>query len=798
MLARKEILIVHEIDAKRLVEREFNVVLRKQTLEEEMRMFKEFEFFIEGLYEMIFPGAKYRRASRTKVWDFFKKIEYKILTTVYYEHLEAEKCPKSVLESIYKYIVKYKINYRKLIGPDAAKIIDDCRWKFYGNTAKGSEIVARIEVAQRDYAMFGVANTIGEWQRIMMVLMDIHPWGTDRLKFLVDYFGPERQWLLIKILERHGTKPFPANLLDAGSKTARDLINRVRELSPEAAKIKLSDPVSTLGYEVEGIIADWRKNDLKSAWAKWERIVVKVLGMTNGKFDLNLLYKYFFKFDAPGLLVKIFEKFHLGRYPEAAKRNPEIIPLDTKLTSEMQGKKQQKQSEIDNAKQAIITATDTIIKNWLETPIEKLSLSSYDEFSKLWKTILANLKILFPTKDNSQPRITNLEKVLTKEQVINVHKVETKFSKRLEENENVNNSDSIKKEINDIADSIIEKWNKRKNIKISEEFWWELWRLAYKLKIRLKKLDKNSNDFSKLKDYLTEAKVKIIFTIIATLGSYKYKSDIKNSLLDGKKTGSGNWKIIRNNQKRAIAYAQEPTASLKSLADIVGLEFSEIDKWLKLGKNGNYTVPNVWITADVLKGESILEIITGIGGIIGRNFNTYKPSGAKEVMAYSIKELYNKIYQNRGNIYGMVLYAHGNKYGYISDEISGGNITHSRQLINSFKVFNTFKIAEVHLMQCNSIYAGKVSRTEDGTDAKAVVDWFVKRYERDTQILKMIKGKKPKGFIKGHSSHCAVYKVDWYREWKTVAIIVDGYVGLNVMLIDADPIEKELNRKKSR
>ncbi len=567
MLARKEILIVHEIDAKRLVEREFNVVLRKQTLEEEMRMFKEFEFFIEGLYEMIFPGAKYRRASRTKVWDFFKKIEYKILTTVYYEHLEAEKCPKSVLESIYKYIVKYKINYRKLIGPDAAKIIDDCRWKFYGNTAKGSEIVARIEVAQRDYAMFGVANTIGEWQRIMMVLMDIHPWGTDRLKFLVDYFGPERQWLLIKILERHGTKPFPANLLDAGSKTARDLINRVRELSPEAAKIKLSDPVSTLGYEVEGIIADWRKNDLKSAWAKWERIVVKVLGMTNGKFDLNLLYKYFFKFDAPGLLVKIFEKFHLGRYPEAAKRNPEIIPLDTKLTSELQNKKQMAKDKREKLHSTIIRGVDECIGLGKLT-IKELTPAAQSRFSEIWLKVRQSLKEYC----NGDGNIWNLEKLIPGETYKMLHAALDKFQ----------NISEIVKSVKEI----IAKWKDKTKDAITEKDKTQFLSKLDTLKKYLKPIT-GDEDITKLESVLGKETYAILYDILISFGSTlliplddKIASELQNKKKKEQEKREKLRIAIINGVDKCTSLGKK---SLKELTPAVQKQF--LETWLEVRKN---------------------------------------------------------------------------------------------------------------------------------------------------------------------------------------------------------------------
>ncbi len=90
-------------------------------------------------------------------------------------------------------------------------------------------------------------------------------------------------------------------------------------------------------------------------------------------------------------------------------------------------------------------------------------MKDYEEFSRLWKTILDNLKKLFPTKDNSQPRITNLEKVLTKEQVVNVHKVESKISKEKDKEH------STFKSIKESVDYIIKQWGNKKESQITEK-----------------------------------------------------------------------------------------------------------------------------------------------------------------------------------------------------------------------------------------------------------------------------------------------------------------------------------------
>ena len=325
------------------------------------------------------------------------------------------------------------------------------------------------------------------------------------------------------------------------------------------------------------------------------------------------------------------------------------IPLDDKIASELQNRKKKEQEKREKLRIAIINGVDECISLGSK-PLEELTPAVQKQFLETWLELRKNLKAYF----NGDDKIWNLEKLIEKDKYKALHAVLEKFQ---------NISEIVK-----LTDEIIKKWSNRKKIQIPENLWRDLWDMLLKVKKLLKQLNKNSKDFSELEYFLTKPKVHQIYTIIATLESSKKQAKAKDSLLDSKQTESGGWKVVREGKVRAVAYAEKSTASLKSLADTVGLVYSEMNQWLKLDKDGNYTVPNIWIAADLMRGGSLWDrLVLNHGGTIGTFVGTdILTSGFKVLKPKTPSELETTISAYKGDIWGLVIFAHGNPWGGIS------------------------------------------------------------------------------------------------------------------------------------
>ncbi len=232
-------------------------------------------------------------------------------------------------------------------------------------------------------------------------------------------------------------------------------------------------------------------------------------------------------------------------------------------------------------------------------------------------------------------------------------------------------------------------------------------------------------------------------------------------------------------QSRRV-YKFEQGDTMETLAEIVGLDPKEYQKWGRVEKSsladkatskfvssntkpGCYvSVPNVWISADLLRGGNwYYDSIVNQGGTIGRFIGTdvFTSSGHKIAKADDVKGLIRQFRESHGDIWGIVVFAHGNKEGKIgmpgSDLLdSSRNVTwaYQRDMIDALSM-GRYKISKAYMMQCYSAYIGN-----DGSGNK----------------------------------------IDYGDEWRKVAVHFYGYQGVNFMMIDFGKRGKRRGRKGKR
>ena len=215
--------------------------------------------------------------------------------------------------------------------------------------------------------------------------------------------------------------------------------------------------------------------------------------------------------------------------------------------------------------------------------------------------------------------------------------------------------------------------------------------------------------------------------------------------------------------KSRRVYQVERGDTIESLAKEVGLDKAEFSKWAKKEKGkiadkktamsisglpnpGCYvSVPNIWISADLLRGGNwYYDSIVNFGGTIGRAVGTdvFTSSDHKIVKADDIKQLNAAFRASKGDIWGLVVFGHGNKNGVLSMKRDYGiyetDWTYQSELIAGIQA-GGYKISSAYMMQCYSAYKG------------------LDRYGKN---------------------------VDYDAAWRKVAVKFYGYKGMNAFMID--------------
>jgi hypothetical protein len=115
------------------------------------------------------------------------------------------------------------------------------------------------------------------------------------------------------------------------------------------------------------------------------------------------------------------------------------------------------------------------------------------------------------------------------------------------------------------------------------------------------------------------------------------------------------------------------------------------------------SVPNVWIEADCLRGGDVYDhVLVNPGGTIGSFFGqTLGRWGYHTLKPKSPTELLKTVQDNKKDLYGMTVYAHGSPNGYIVAPCRT-NAIHQLSLIRAIRS-NGYRIAKANMMQCYSI-----------------------------------------------------------------------------------------------
>ncbi|MEP6754565.1 MAG: hypothetical protein ABJA67_03605, partial [Chthonomonadales bacterium] len=228
---------------------------------------------------------------------------------------------------------------------------------------------------------------------------------------------------------------------------------------------------------------------------------------------------------------------------------------------------------------------------------------------------------------------------------------------------------------------------------------------------------------------------------------------------------TGMWKQVGSKSANRATWKSEEGDTLAGLAKKVELstDVTEINHWLKgkgpffkgsqdvaavgsliasdttrkLCPGEEFTVPNVYIAANLLQGGGIYHQMVGIGGAVGMAGANLGHGDKKIVEVKTFGDLLNVIKANQNDIWGAVIYGHGNTQGYLGNDL--GNFGYQDKVVDAFAA-QQFKLAMVEAMQCDSFSAGT---------------------------------KEPGGPA-----------IDWEAEWKKVAIKAKGYKGLNVLGFD--------------
>jgi len=266
-----------------------------------------------------------------------------------------------------------------------------------------------------------------------------------------------------------------------------------------------------------------------------------------------------------------------------------------------------------------------------------------------------------------------------------------------------------------------------------------------------------------------------------------------------------------------------PEDARKALATEIQLNASEFDHWahgLKTyaGTDGIYveiSVPNVWICADLLRGGSWYsdKTVFGVSGSLGQIPTQLFTWRQKVVKCESFEELQVNLGKYQGKLWGMVLFAHGNKLGIMTQNRQDDAELYNQSTIMLLLAPNRYKMAKIYMMQCYSGYKGTVSirQTEmlallrsiphkvykwdyivynysrhkfpDDESAKKILEEILRSLFQNQEELKILEIK-----VNDHSFEVRV-KVDWDINWHSYGIDVKVYHGMNVMLIDTGDVK---------
>jgi hypothetical protein len=244
--------------------------------------------------------------------------------------------------------------------------------------------------------------------------------------------------------------------------------------------------------------------------------------------------------------------------------------------------------------------------------------------------------------------------------------------------------------------------------------------------------------------------------------SANFNTSIQVSL--SKRNDKGKWNIKYNKAKRAPAIPEQ-FATIEALAEIIGLDAASCEKWLKLDtkevplgsaiiEGGNYSIPNTWICANLLKMsfkegviDSVVNFFASLGGDLGEFVGTdIMVQGMHVVKADDFDKLISEIKAHKGDIWGIIIYAHGNASGAVTPT-SGMSSDKNKQKIRS----------QEEIISALNMQGFKLSKS----------------YARQCESFRTYTDKKNN-------------KTDWKEKWEDVSKDPKGHYGYNVLTFDLD------------
>ena len=291
--------------------------------------------------------------------------------------------------------------------------------------------------------------------------------------------------------------------------------------------------------------------------------------------------------------------------------------------------------------------------------------------------------------------------------------------------------------------------------------------------------------------------------------------------------------ILRKIKNNTISINDIPVSGKEKLAKEIGLDPREISSWgsnfrTDINSDGLHVtinVPNVWITADILLFQFIINkpqtwlsgIFAPIGGSMGMGyFSVAKAVNHKIVNCRTFPETIEALSRYKKKIIGFAFFAHGNKDGVIVPvpSPSPNTINWQTELLDAVRC-NGYKLANIYLMQCYSGFEGNTSTKSILDILKLKNDPYVRQiteieeenynviHEKIhliviSKINNAIKNCKYISFttpIKSYfiklekkgkiGIYCQVgIRVTWATGWNQLGINVHTYQGMNILLFD--------------
>ena len=253
-----------------------------------------------------------------------------------------------------------------------------------------------------------------------------------------------------------------------------------------------------------------------------------------------------------------------------------------------------------------------------------------------------------------------------------------------------------------------------------------------------------------------------------------------------------------------------PSDLIEELSKKVDLEKAEYFAWINqitLSFNGtdklllDIQTPNVWINADLLTignlssgkywytGGVAIDTAASMGGSTGTTTGNMFTFGKKIITVKTDNDLLTELRKQKGKIWGMVVYAHGDTKGNMGSTSQSPSNLNQRALISELQRYG-YKLSKIYMMQCYSGYKGTIDVVDikipilSQNQIKVIEDQYKKIYNSSYEKVVLVKVVSQKENGKSYYKLTVITQVNWDTGWKTVGLYTYTYQGVNAVLID--------------